>query len=120
MSFFVRRAALSVRVVAKQSSLAPRVFPRPAARFNSTAPPPPPPKSNTGLILTLALATAAAGGYWVYTSDSDAARTARTAGKEGAQVGKALTHSTPSKDDYQKVYNKVAAILDADDYDGSC
>jgi len=120
MSFFVRRAALSVRVVAKQPSLAPRVFPRPAARFNSTAPPPPPPpKSNTGLIITLALATAAAGGYWVYTSDSDAARTAKTAGKEGAQVGKALTHFTPSKDDYQKVYNKVAAILDVDDYDGS-
>jgi cytochrome c peroxidase len=117
MSFFFRRAALSVRVVAKQPSLAPRVFPRPAARFNSTAPPPPPPKSNTGLILTLALATAAAGGYWVYTSDSDAARTAKTAGKEGAQIGKALTHFTPSKDDYQKVYNKVAAILDVDDYD---
>lgn len=123
MSFFVRRAALSVRVVAKQPlrSATPRAIPR---RFNSTAtppPPPPPPKSssNTGLIVTLALATVAAGGYWVYTSDSDAARTAKTAGKEGIQVGKAFTNFTPTKDDYQKVYNKVASILDTDTYDGT-
>lgn len=116
MSFFVRRAALSVRMVAKRP-ISPRVIPRPAARFNSTAPPPK--SSNRGIIVTLALATAVAGGYWVYTSDSDAARTAKTAGKQGTQVGKAFTNFTPTKADYQKVYNKVASILETDNYDGS-
>jgi len=112
MSFFVRRAALSARVVAKQPA---RVIPRPTWRFNSTAAPPP--KSNNTLLITVAVAVAAAGGYWVYSSDSGVARTAKTAVKEGAQVGKAFTNFTPSKDDYQKVYNKIASTLDTDNYD---
>lgn len=124
MSFLARRAVgASVRIAARQQQ--PRVasFRSSSVRFNSTATPPPPPPAgksgSTALYVSIALAAAAGGGYWLYSSESDGARTVKTTAKENAQVAKSLTGFVPSKEDYQKVYNKVADILEAGDYDGT-
>lgn len=42
-----------------------------------------------------------------------------TAGKEAGEVAKAALHLKKGKDEYQKVYNKIADMLEVDDYDGS-
>lgn len=87
-------------------------------RFNTTGSAPPTGKSNTPLFAALGLAVIGGGGYWFYTSQSDGARGAKTSLKEGAQVAKSLANYTPKKEDYQEVYNKIADVLDTDDYDG--
>lgn len=117
MSFIARRAATSALRTAARPSALPRATR--SVRFNSSSSvPPPKASSNTGLYAALALAAIAGGGYWVYTSDSDTARELKTTAKEGAQVAKASTNFTPTQADYQKVYNKIASILEVDDYDG--
>ncbi|KAJ7187880.1 heme peroxidase [Mycena filopes] len=84
----------------------PAPAPRAAFRKYSTTPPPPAPKakSNTGLIVgVLAAVVVGGGGYYYLTQSGDA----ETALKSGVQAA-----------DYQKVYNKIAEVMDeAGDYD---
>ncbi|KAI9442546.1 heme peroxidase [Lactarius indigo] len=69
---------------------------------------PPPKSSNTALYATIGL------GYYAYSSSDTAATTA----KSGVQATKAALKFTPTKADYQKVYDKIAQkIDDAGDYD---
>ena len=67
------------------------------------------------LWLTLGAVVAAGGGYWYYAQSADGT----TIAKSAKQAGKAAVGFTPKQGDYQKVYNKVAELLDdAGDYDG--
>ncbi|KAJ7077265.1 heme peroxidase [Mycena belliarum] len=102
----VRRAALTAPRAAS------RATPRAPFRKFSTPPPAPKAKSNTGLIVgALAAVVLGGGGYYYLSSNGDAV-------KSGVQILKAKTNFTPSQEDYQKVYNKIAEMLDdADDYD---
>ncbi|KAG6874511.1 hypothetical protein C0995_010421 [Termitomyces sp. Mi166 len=82
---------------------------RASFRYNSTAAPTPK-KSNVGLYLGIA-ALAVAGGSFYYFSDASNAGTAQS----GAQ---AKANFVPTKEDYQKVYNRIAELLDeAGNYD---
>ena len=99
MSFNVLRA--SVRRAPVFARPFPKAQPfRPSFRHNSSTSTPPP-KSNLPLIAGLGAVVLAAGGYYVYTSDS--AKGAKSALKSSAQVGKAYANFTPSQEDYQKV-----------------
>ncbi|KAG6820276.1 hypothetical protein H0H93_002888 [Arthromyces matolae] len=86
---------------------------RASFRHNSTQANPAP-KSNSNVFLIVgALAVAGAGGYFYLNQD------AATAAKSGVQAAKVKANFVPTQDDYQKVYNKIAALLDeAGDYDG--
>ncbi|KAI0339924.1 cytochrome c peroxidase [Trametopsis cervina] len=79
----------------------------------------PAPKSNTALFAGIGAVAAVAGVSWyIFASDSDAAKTAGTAVKSGVQSAKVAANFTPSKEDYLKVYKKIADIIDsAGDYD---
>jgi cytochrome c peroxidase len=93
----------------------------PAARTYSTIPPPLPSagKSNTALYVGLGVLLAAGAGYYVFTSSDPNAREAATALKSGVQSAKSKLNYVPTKEDYQKVYNRISAILDeAGEYDG--
>ncbi|KAG6865480.1 hypothetical protein C0991_002192 [Blastosporella zonata] len=105
----VRRAAVAgIRAT-------PRANFRASFRHNSTAAPKPAPKSNIGLFLGLGAAVAAAGGYFIYTNQDVA-----TAVKSEAQAAKVKANFVPTKEDYQKVYNRIAELLDeAGEYDGT-
>ncbi|KAI4517710.1 heme peroxidase [Schizophyllum commune Loenen D] len=83
-------------------------------RFNSTEAPKPP-KSNTGLYAGIAGGALLAGiGFYYYSQGMNPL----TAAKSGAQAAKVATNFVPSKEDYQKVYNRIAELLDeAEDYD---
>jgi cytochrome c peroxidase len=71
---------------------------------------------NSALWLTLGAVVAAGGGYWYYTQSTSTDAT--TIAKSAKQAGKAAVGFTPKLSDYQKVYNKVADLLDeAGDYD---
>lgn len=77
--------------------------------------------SNTALWVGLGVIGAGAGGYYFYSKDltvAEAGKEAASVGKSGVQSVKAATGFTPTKEDYQKVYNKIAEKLDADEYDG--
>ncbi|KAJ6521920.1 heme peroxidase [Mycena vulgaris] len=117
MSFALLRA--SVRRTALKAA-APRAAPKAAPRvaFRNFSTPPPAPeaaKSNTGLIVgVLAAVVLGGGGYYYYSSSGNA----ETVLKSGVQTIKAKTNFTPSQEDYQKVYNTIAEMLDdAGDYD---
>ncbi|KAG8864645.1 heme peroxidase [Tulasnella sp. 330] len=76
--------------------------------------------SNTALWVGLGLVGAGAGGYYMFSQDlsfSEAGKQAATAGKSGVQAAKAAAGFTPTKEDYQKVYNKIAEKLDVEGYD---
>jgi hypothetical protein len=89
-------------------------FARPSSRFYATEPAPQKGSGSTVWIL-LGLAVAAGGGYYFYTSSDDA----ESILKSGKQSVKAAAGFTPKFEDYQKVYNKIAGLLDeAGDYDG--
>ncbi|KAF8199796.1 heme peroxidase [Mycena galopus ATCC 62051] len=117
MSFSLLRA--SVRRTALRAAAAPRTAAKPSVRTAfrkySTPPPTPEAKSNNGLIVgVLAAIVVGGGGYYYFSSSGDA----ETALKSGVQAVKASAKFTPSQEDYQKVYNKIAEVLDeADDYD---
>lgn len=109
---------VSSRRVATRSIHTPTVAPRAAFRkFSTTPPPPPKASSNTSIYVGLGLAAVGGAGYYFFTSGSDTSREAGTAIKSAAQSVKAATPFVPTKEDYQKVYNKIAEILDASDYD---
>ncbi|KAG2016338.1 cytochrome c peroxidase, variant 2 [Coprinopsis cinerea AmutBmut pab1-1] len=85
----------------------------PRGRQYSTAPPPPEAKSSSsGLLWGLGAAGAAGVAYFFFQGDAE------NVVKGGVQSAKAATHFTPSKEDYQKVYNRIADLVaDAGDYD---
>ncbi len=93
---------------------------RTSMRWNTTGTSVPPPKSgsNSTLYGIIGITALAGAGYWVYTSQDDASRGARSTLKEGTQIAKSLANYVPTKEDYQKVYNKIADVLDTDQYDG--
>jgi len=75
---------------------------------------PPPKSSNTALYTTIGLVLLGGVGYYAYSSSD----TAATSVKSGAQAAKSALKFTPTKADYQKVYNRIAQIIDdAGDYD---
>ncbi|KAI0745964.1 cytochrome c peroxidase [Earliella scabrosa] len=115
MSFAALRASARRVNVAAPVARAQRVALRkPAFRKYSTEGPasPTPKSSNTALLGALGVAAVGGVAFWVYTSNSDSAREAGTALKSGAQAAKAAANFVPTKEDYQKVYNRVAEILD--------
>ncbi|KIJ60031.1 class II peroxidase [Hydnomerulius pinastri MD-312] len=84
----------------------------------STEVPPSAPKSNTGLYAGLGAVAFSGVAYYLYTSSSDTAREASTTVKSAVQTVKAGAKFTPTKADYQKVYDRIAEIIDeAGDYD---
>jgi cytochrome c peroxidase len=75
---------------------------------------PPPPKSNIGLYAGLGSLAFSGVAYYFYTSSSDT-KEASTVAKSAAQTA---TKFTPTKADYQKVYNRIAEVIDdAGEYD---
>ncbi|KAF8196598.1 heme peroxidase [Pholiota molesta] len=84
-------------------------------RFSDTPPPPPPAakSSNNTLYYGLGGIVIGAVGYYIYTSNA-----ASNAVKSGVQSAKVQVNFVPSKEDYIKVYNRIAEIMDeAGDYD---
>jgi hypothetical protein len=76
-------------------------------------------KTSYTLPLGVGAVLALAGGYYVFTSD--APREADTLKKEAVQVVKAATHTAPTKEQYQDVYNAIVKVMDSDEaaeYDG--
>ncbi|EIN11520.1 heme peroxidase, partial [Punctularia strigosozonata HHB-11173 SS5] len=111
----------ALRAAARTARIAPRAFPKASARAavrRYTTENAGKKSSNVAIYAGIAAVAAAGAGYWVLTSDSDAAKEAGTLAKSGAQVAKAAANYTPSKEDYQKVYNRIAEIIDdAGEYD---
>jgi cytochrome c peroxidase len=100
------RATSALRNVARRAAVAPRaVAPVMVARRHNSGqapPPPPPPKSGgNGIFIALGLAALAGGGYYYYSQ----------------QEGGASASSEKTKEDYQKVYNAIAAGLEKEGYD---
>jgi cytochrome c peroxidase len=107
----VQFSAAPARLARPQQALRNPAF----RRWNSTTPPPTP-KSNSAIYAGIG-AAAFVTGIAVYFY-SDASDQATTAAKSGAQAVKVATNFTPSKEDYQKVYNSIAELLDeAGEYD---
>lgn len=82
------------------------------------------PKSsnNTLLYAALGAGVVGAGAYYLYGTDatpSDRAEEIKTVGRQAKQVAGAQTGvGQKSKEDYQKVYNRIAETLEKEDYDG--
>jgi len=107
MSFTVLRAPIRKAAFSAPFSKAWQL--RASCRKFTTPPPPPKAtKSNTNLYLGLAAAIAAAGTTYYLLSDSIPA----------ASLAPVKAKFNPTKEDYQKVYNKIAEVFDrANDYD---
>ncbi|KAJ8076343.1 heme peroxidase [Marasmius tenuissimus] len=72
---------------------------------------PPPKSSNTALFAGLGVAALGGAAYYLMSGSSDPVKT-------GVQAAKVKANFVPSKEDYQKVYNRIAEIMDeAGDYD---
>ncbi|TFK44140.1 heme peroxidase [Crucibulum laeve] len=115
MSFLrasARAAAPLRQAAARNTTQIPRAQFRASFRKFSTEVPKP--KSNTVLYAGIAV-VAAGGAYYIF---SDAGKEAGTVVKSGVQAAKAKSGFVPSKEDYIKVYNRIAEIIDdAGDYD---
>ncbi|KAF9654031.1 heme peroxidase [Thelephora ganbajun] len=71
------------------------------------------PKNSSNTLLWTGLGAAAAGGVaWYIYSSEDAVKGAETALKSGVQSAKAAANFVPAKEDYQKVYYRIAELLD--------
>lgn len=117
----INNAQNNARFTLRQSQRVPLSYSRRGYSTESSGPSPSSEdaKSNKGLFIGLGVAALAGAGYYIYASSNPNAREAATAVKSGVQSAKALAHFTPSKEDYQKVYNRLAALLDdAGEYDG--
>ncbi|KAF5351772.1 hypothetical protein D9756_007753 [Leucocoprinus leucothites] len=102
----LRRAAFS-SVVSQRATASGANF-----RYFSTTPPP---KSNTALYA--GIGAAAIGGFALYYF-TDLRKDVNTVAKSATQTAKSATGFVPTKEDYQKVYNKVAELVqDAGEYD---
>ncbi|KAM6501872.1 hem peroxidase [Amanita muscaria] len=90
-------------------------------RYTTSTPPPPPPppkSSNTGLFVGVGVAALAAGAFYYYYSIASPGADAATTAKSAAQAVKVATGFVPTKEDYQKVYNRIAQVIDdAGEYD---
>ncbi len=80
-------------------------------RFATESAPPPPeaPKSSSNTFLYAGIGAAVVVGgvsWYIFSSDSDAAKTAGTAIKSGTQAAKVAVNFVPSKEDYLKVSYK--------------
>ncbi|PSR73215.1 hypothetical protein PHLCEN_2v10936 [Hermanssonia centrifuga] len=123
MSFSALRASVRKAVFPAPTVARARVQRVPAfRRFNSTqsTPPPSPNKSYTGIYAGFGAVAVAGVAFYVYSSQSDSAKAAGTALKSGAQAAKVAANFVPTKEDYIKVYNKIAQVLDEagdNDYD---
>ncbi|KAA8901865.1 heme peroxidase [Sphaerosporella brunnea] len=91
-----------------RASRRPQVFSAVRQNARSYASSAVPKSSNTGLYLGLAALAAGGGGYYLYTQ-----------GQLGPLNSKDATPTIfkPTKEDYQKVYNDVAELLEDNDYD---
>ncbi|RPD57600.1 cytochrome c peroxidase [Lentinus tigrinus ALCF2SS1-7] len=117
MSFAALRAsARRVNVVAS-SARGSRVALRNSAfrKYSTEVPPSGPAPKGSNKLLIGGIAAAAVGGaaFWVYASNSSSAKEAGTALKSGAQAAKVAANYVPTKEDYQKVYNRIAEVLDS-------
>ncbi|EGO00213.1 hypothetical protein SERLA73DRAFT_180679 [Serpula lacrymans var. lacrymans S7.3] len=89
-----------------------------SSSFRKFSTPPPAAKSNAALYAGLGVAAFGGIAFYLYTSSSDTSKEAATALKSGAQAAKVAANFTPTKEDYQKVYNRIAEIIDeAGEYD---
>ncbi|KAF5383440.1 hypothetical protein D9757_006083 [Collybiopsis confluens] len=117
MSFSLLRAPIRRAALPKsfpRTQLANQI--RISSRRFSTPPPEagPAPKSNTILYVGIGAVFVAAGVAYFTLSDSGS-----TAVKSGVQAAKVKANFVPTKEDYQKVYNRIAKKLDeAGNYDG--
>ncbi|KAF9568162.1 cytochrome c peroxidase [Agrocybe pediades] len=122
MSFSALRAPLRNARVANPLK---RVSPFPKAQFrasfarNYSTPPPAgeaAKSSSTGLYLGLGGAAAAGLAYFFFATDSG--KETGTSVKSGVQSAKVAANFVPTKEDYIKVYNKIAQVIDdAGEYD---
>lgn len=116
MSFAAIRAPLRRQALSAS-------FKRPQLRTSSfrkySTEAPPTAKSNTGLYVGLGAVILGGGvAYYLYDSSSETAKVTSSALKSAAQSAKVATNFVPTKEDYQKVYNRIAEVIDdADDYD---
>ena len=98
------RFAARVSVLRTPPSLVARQAVRSSRRPYSDAPPPPPKSSKTGIYIGVGVFALGAAGYYAIAS-----------GTKPAAAAKVLT---PTKADYQKVYDAIAQRLEEkDDYD---
>ncbi|KAI0049939.1 class II peroxidase, partial [Auriscalpium vulgare] len=107
----------SLRAPARRSAFASARVARASLRtsyrkFSTEAPPPPPEPKKSNFALFAGLGAATAGGVAYYLLSSD---TLGTTAKSGAQIVKSATKFVPSQEDYQKVYNKIADVLNSDE-----
>ncbi|KAG6812710.1 heme peroxidase [Tricholoma furcatifolium] len=114
MSFALLRNPLR-RAAVSSIRATPRTTFRAGFRHNSTAAPKPAPKSKSNLYIGLAaFAAAGVASYFYFSEESEAG----AALKSGVQASKAAVPFVPTQEDYQKVYNRIAQLLDeAGDYD---
>ncbi|TFK67375.1 heme peroxidase [Pluteus cervinus] len=118
MSFSSLRAPLRRSVLSASSR---RLVTRQRSSFRSYSTTPEggakPSSSSSGLYFGVVAALAAAGGVAWYLN-TDAGKEFETSAKSSLQALKAKTPFVPTQEDYQKVYNQIAEIIDeAGDYD---
>ncbi|KAL4251457.1 Peroxidase [Abortiporus biennis] len=113
MSFAALRSSLRKSVNVRAVQRVGRNNANTFRRYTTETPAPAPKKSNVGLYAGLGAAVVGGIAFYIYSSDSDAAKTAGTALKSGAQSAKVAANYVPTKADYIKVYNKIAEVLDS-------
>ncbi|KAH8119048.1 cytochrome C peroxidase [Phellopilus nigrolimitatus] len=83
-----------------------------------SAPTPGPKSSNTWLYAAIGGAALTSAGYYFYATSSGTSTEAGTAAKSAGQAIKVKANFVPTQEDYQKVYNEIASILEEnDEYD---
>ncbi|GJE92738.1 ascorbate peroxidase domain-containing protein [Phanerochaete sordida] len=115
MSFAALRASVRRAAAPAPAALRRSAFRSSVRRYSTEPPPPsPPPPKSSNATLYGALGAAALGGvvFWIYTSSSDSAKSAGSAVRSGVQGAKAAANFTPTKEDYIKIYNKIAEVMD--------
>lgn len=113
MSFAALRASVRKTALSAPSKAArTRTTFRASAFRRYSTETPPPKSSNTTLYAGLGAAALGGVAFWIFTSDSDSAKVAGTAVKSGVQTAKVAANFVPTKEDYIKVYNRVAEIMD--------
>ena len=109
-------ASNALRLSLKQAAKSSRSTLRPTFRKYSTEAPKQ--ANRTPIYIGVGALFVVGAGYWAFNSSSDTAKETATKAKIGGQILKSNTPFKPAKEDYQKVYNKIASILE-DEYDGS-
>ncbi|KAH9484886.1 heme peroxidase [Psilocybe cubensis] len=119
MSFSVFRASFrnpAANPLRRATQLPKAQFRVKFTRNFSTPPPAAEAKSNTALYAGLGAAAAGGIAYYFYATNSG--KEAGTAVKSGVQAAKVSANFVPTKEDYIKVYNRIAQVIDeAGEYD---